>query len=110
MTRKLTIILSICLLFIGSLFLISKGKSLDITGSKIKLRTDTLPLKNKKIIDYVIKHGPQISPTYEKAVCTELLIEVIKNFTPLSKEDKKRIRIICDTNVYLLRLQKSIIP
>jgi hypothetical protein len=68
------------------------------------------PLKNQMIIDYVVKNGPKISPTYEQAVCTELLIGVLKNFTTLSKTDKDRIRIISNKNVYQLRIQGSNIP
>jgi hypothetical protein len=74
------------------------------------LQTSLIPEKNKKIIDYVVKNGPSISSTYEKAVCTEMVIAVLKNFVKLSKEDKKRIRIITDKNIYVLRAKKSSIP
>ena len=65
---------------------------------------------NKEIIAYVEKHGRSISPTYEKAVCTELVIGVLKNFIILTKEDKKRIRIITNVDVYALRAHDSPIP
>ncbi len=61
---------------------------------------------NEKIVDYVTLHGKKISPTYEHAVCTELVIKVLEHFTPLTKEDKNRIRIIVDENIHVLRVQK----
>lgn len=60
---------------------------------------------NQKIEEYVIKRGKQISPTYEEAVCTELVIKVLEHFTPLTKDEKKKVRIIVDDNIYALRLQ-----
>lgn len=69
-----------------------------------------IPDKNQQVITYVEKHGPSISPTYEKAVCTELVIGVLKNFIQLNKEDKKRIRIITNHDITLLRANNSPIP
>jgi hypothetical protein len=71
---------------------------------------DSIPEKNRKIIEYVLKHGPVISSTYEKAVCTELVISVLRNFLPLSPDDKQRIRIVTNENIYLLRAKNSPIP
>jgi polyhydroxyalkanoate synthesis regulator phasin len=66
--------------------------------------------KNQKIIDAMIKYGPAISSTYEKAVCTELVIQILEKFTPLSKTDKNRIRIITDENIHALLQHNSSIP
>ena len=74
------------------------------------LNVDTIPLKNQLILNYTVKHGPKISPTYEKAVCTELLIGILKNFITLSDLDKKKIRIISDENIAVLRLKNSPVP
>jgi hypothetical protein len=52
-----------------------------------------VPARNQQLIDYARKSGRKISPTYEKAVCTEFLIAVLQNATTLSARDKKRIRI-----------------
>ncbi len=93
---------SICILLI-LLFPIENNQS-------IAVKPDQIPPINKKVIDCVIKNGPKISPTYEKAVCTELIIGVLKNFIKLSEEDKKRIRIITEENIYKLRLTNSPIP
>lgn len=71
---------------------------------------DGIPAKNIRILKYVVRNGANISPTYEQAVCTELVIGVLKNFTDLSNTDKKRIRIISDTNISILRAQGSQIP
>lgn len=62
------------------------------------------------IIDYARKQGRKISPTYEKAVCTEFLIEVLKNFTPLSAREKTRIRILIKEPLgKLIRKEDSLI-
>jgi hypothetical protein len=70
----------------------------------------SIPQKNKDIINRVIQFGPTISSTYEKAVCTELVIQILEKFSPLNKTDKSRIRIITNENVYTLLKQNSPIP
>jgi hypothetical protein len=67
----------------------------------------SIPQKNKKVIESVIQFGPTIASTYEKAVCTELVINIIEKFSPLTKTDKSRIRIITNENVYSLLKQNS---
>lgn len=68
------------------------------------------PQKNKDVIESVVKFGPTISSTYEKAVCTELVIQILEKFTPLTKTDKSRIRIITNQDIYSLLKQNSPIP
>ncbi|HLP63866.1 hypothetical protein [Flavobacterium sp.] len=70
----------------------------------------SLPQKNKDVIESVVKFGPTISSTYEKAVCTELVIQILEKFTPLTKIDKSRIRIITNQDIYGLLKQNSPIP
>lgn len=70
----------------------------------------SLPPKNKAVIDSIVKYGPTISPTYEKAVCTEMVIQLLEKFQPLTKTDKTRIRIITNENVYTLLKQNSAVP
>jgi hypothetical protein len=53
-----------------------------------------VPDLNKKLLEYARKHGSKISPTYEKAVCTEFLIQVIEPFRPLTRKEKNEIRIL----------------
>ncbi|MES2557536.1 MAG: hypothetical protein V4604_15380 [Bacteroidota bacterium] len=55
--------------------------------------TDSIPPKNKQIIDTVLLYGKAISPTYQEAVCTEFVIGVLKHFITLSKEDLVNINI-----------------
>ncbi len=69
-----------------------------------------IPQKNKAILDSIIKYGPTISPTYEKAVCTEMVIQLLEKFQPLTKTDKTRIRIITNNDVYTLLKQNSPVP
>ncbi len=71
---------------------------------------DSIPAKNRAILDYVTKHGREISPTYESAVCTELVIGVLKNFIALTSEDKSNIRIIISEDVYELMAKGSPLP
>jgi hypothetical protein len=53
-----------------------------------------VPELNKKLLEYAKKNGSKISPTYEKAVCTEFLIQVIQPFRPLTRKEKNDIRIL----------------
>lgn len=56
------------------------------------------------------KLGSSISSTYEKAVCTELVIQALEMVSPLNEIDKKRIRIITEENIQELLKQNSKIP
>lgn len=74
-------------------------------------QSDTLiPVKNKEIVEYCIKNGRKISPTYNSAVCTEFVIGVLKHFTKLSDLEKKRIRIITEEDVFTLIKNNDSIP
>lgn len=72
--------------------------------------SDTIPPRNQQIIDTIIKYGPHISPTYKKAVCTELIIPIIEKFYKLNKTDKSRIRIITQDDIQQLLKQDSPVP
>lgn len=80
------------------------------TTISIHAQEISIPQKNKDIVKSVIQFGPTISSTYEKAVCTELVIQIVEHFSPLTKTDKSRIRIITNENVYSLLKQNSPIP
>ena len=69
-----------------------------------------LPPKNKLIIENIKKFGPQISSTYEKAVCTEFLIQILEKVQKLNSLDKSRIRIITSKNIRTLLTEDSKIP
>ena len=78
-----------------------------IVDKKKKLE---IPEKNKIIVNIVKKYGSEISPTYKKAVCTELVIQVLEKVHDLNDIDKKRIRIITDQNIHKLLKENSEIP
>lgn len=69
-----------------------------------------LPLTNQSVIDAAKKYGPEISSTYEKAVCTEFVIQVLEKVQPLNSTDKKRIRIITNQDIQQLLAENSDIP
>jgi len=69
-----------------------------------------LPGKNRLVLEYVAAHGREISPTYESAVCTELVIGVLEHFIPLSDNDRSNVRIILSEDVYELMEQGSPLP
>ena len=71
---------------------------------------DSIPNKNNSVVDTVIKYGPKISPTYKRAVCTELVIKIIEKFYTLDKTDKSRIRIITNEDIQTLISKNSPIP
>ena len=60
---------------------------------------DRLPIKNKKIIEFIEVKGPELAPTYKAAVCTEFVIKVINNLDPLTKTEKNDIRIMTNAEL-----------
>ena len=58
-----------------------------------------LPEKNKKILAYVEANGRTVAPEYHAVVCTEFLINVLDKFEPLTKKEKRDIRIITDEDL-----------
>jgi hypothetical protein len=61
-----------------------------------------LPGINRQIIDFIETHGNKIAPTYDTAVCTEFVIQIIDHFKSLTKEERKLIRIITDEDLSTL--------
>lgn len=59
----------------------------------------TIPEKNRKILAYVEANGKSVAPEYHKVVCTEFVIKVLDQFEPLSKQEKKDIRIITENDL-----------
>lgn len=53
-----------------------------------------IPEANQLLLQYTMENGRTISPTYESAVCTEFVIEVLSSQRELSTNDKLAIRII----------------
>ncbi len=77
---------------------------------EIPMDTSNLPPKNKALLKYAALKGPSISPTYQKAVCTEYLIQVLENVQHLSNDQKRKIRIITDGDIEHLLQENSSIP
>ncbi|HOY95857.1 MAG TPA: hypothetical protein PK509_08985 [Catalimonadaceae bacterium] len=71
-----------------------KGSNPDPQNETRQVSPEAVPDLNKQLLEYARKHGTRISPTYEKAVCTEFLIQVIEPFRPLTKKEKNDIRIL----------------
>lgn len=100
---------------IASLFIfftLKGNENIEAGRSTFDKQTDTIktPEKNKLILNAVKKYGPQISATYEKAVCTELVIQILEKVQDLNDIDKKRIRIITDQNIQELLANNADIP
>jgi len=53
-----------------------------------------LPIKNKRVIEFIESKGPELAPKYQTAVCTEFLIKVIGIEDPLTNAEMNDIRII----------------
>jgi hypothetical protein len=62
---------------------------------------------NAFVIETVEKYGPLISPTYQTAVCTKMVIGILEKLTDLVSIDKARINIEITENVYELMLKGS---
>ncbi len=58
-----------------------------------------LPETNRKIIQFVTDQGRRIAPTYDTAVCTEFVIQIMEHFQSLTRDERKLIRIITDKNL-----------
>lgn len=112
--RVILIVLSV--LLIGGLCAFThywiNTQPIAVVTHEIKIDTllPELPSRNKKIIEYIELHGQEISPTYETAVCTEFVIQVLEKFETLSAHERKLIRIITNENLAdLVRGDSSII-
>jgi hypothetical protein len=81
------------------------NESMAIQGKPLEI-----PEKNQLVVNTVKKYGPVISSTYEKAVCTELVIQILEKIIVLNSIDRKRIRIITDKNIQELLKNNSMIP
>ena len=69
--------------------------------------TLNLPEKNKNVIRYIELKGKSLAPSYKTVVCTEYVINVLKNFNTLSESDKAKIRIITNKDLKTLILNDS---
>lgn len=57
---------------------------------------ENLPVKNRKVIEFIEKNGQRLAPDYQATVCTEFVIKVISHFEPLTQTEKRDVRIIAE--------------
>jgi len=79
-------------------------------ASAVRSQNDSLPPRNRQVLEVAQQYGPQIAPSYGKAVCTELVIGILGHFFTLTPDDKKRIRIIVKEDVHKLIREGSALP
>lgn len=98
MSRKLTIITAFVLTIIGISIFGSywiNTQPVWVVGNEMNIDVfANLPIKNKRIIQFIETKGKEIAPTYKDVACTEFVIKVINNFDSLSVNEKNNIRII----------------
>lgn len=109
---KRTFYLSILFLTLAYSCTKEKERSVQKINKQVisKQIQNDIPEKNRLIVETVQNFGPGISPTYEEAVCTELVIQVLEKVQPLDAVDKKRIRIITKEDIQTLLKNNSKIP
>ncbi len=100
--KKLTLIIGL----LGLLCLVVIYVKINSVPRKIIVT----PEKNKLIVNTVKKYGAEIAPTYEKAVCTEFVIQILEKIQALNDIDRNRIRIRTDKNIQELLKEGSNIP
>jgi hypothetical protein len=59
----------------------------------------SIPEKNQKLLAYIEANGRTVAPDYREVVCTEFVIKVLDAFEPLTKQEKKDIRIITEDDL-----------
>jgi hypothetical protein len=59
----------------------------------------SIPEKNQKLLAYIEANGRTVAPDYHEVVCTEFVIKVLDAFEPLTKQEKKDIRIITEDDL-----------
>jgi hypothetical protein len=59
----------------------------------------SIPEKNQKLLAYIEANGRTVAPDYREVVCTEFVIKVLDTCEPLTKQEKKDIRIITEDDL-----------
>jgi hypothetical protein len=65
------------------------------------------PPNNKQIIDFIEHHGSSLAPAYDEVVCTDFVIRVVSEFSPLSKSEKNTISIVLNEDLANLVASES---
>lgn len=108
--RLLVIIVFTSFFFISCNRVVKSSEKQNNRRAEQYVGKDSIPFRNQQVIDTMLMYGARISPTYKKAVCTELIIPIIEKFHKLNKYDKNRIRIITDENIQKMLKDGSPIP
>lgn len=69
--------------------------------------SESIPARNKQIIEFVETNGETLAPDYKQVVCTEFVIKVIEEFVPLTTSEENMIRIITDEDIPALLVKES---
>ena len=101
MNRRLTIVVLIVLVLGLSGAFVFWYYAQPVWWSLNPQATDVthLPIKNSQLISVIEKKGKALAPSYNDVVCTEFVIKSLEMVTPLSKEEKRDIRIITSDNL-----------
>jgi len=105
------------LLFAGLFVLMGAGiyfvcywintQPIQILNADAVTDVENIPVRNKQILDFVEARGKMLAPDYKQVVCTEYVIKVIEEFTPLTTTEENKIRIITREDIPLLLKQQS---
>ena len=68
---------------------------------------EDIPERNKQIVRFIEANGNALAPDYKQVVCTEFVINVIEEFTPLTTSEANTIRIITHEDIAALLRHES---
>ncbi len=68
---------------------------------------ENIPERNKQIVRFIEANGNALAPDYKQVVCTEFVINVIEEFTPLTTSEANTIRIITHEDIAALLHHES---
>ena len=72
------------------------------------LDTSSAPALNRQLLRYAITQGPALAPTYEAAVCTAFLEQVLRRFVRLSAKERQLLHVnLGNQTLAEARLQQS---
>lgn len=76
---------------------------IGIVDSNMSINTlQSLPDKNREIVNFIEVNGASLAPTYDSVVCTEFVIKVINQFNKLTPQERNLIRIITQDDLMSL--------
>ncbi|MBL7835554.1 MAG: hypothetical protein JNK18_16480 [Cyclobacteriaceae bacterium] len=80
-----------------------KTQPIGIAVSNISIDTlQSLPDKNREIVNFIEANGASLAPTYDSVVCTEFVIKAINHFNNLTPQERNLIRIITQDDLMSL--------